>query len=161
MGRKLKQLNDNITEGNTVKIAMTNGSYSLVDKEMLPIVSQYRWSVAGRGYSIGNNKDKKLIKMHHLVLPRKSGYVTDHINQDKLDNRRENLRYVNQSLNTINGKIRGTNKTGVIGVSWCAGRSRWRASIIVNGKQTNRYFKDIKDAILYRKQLEAEVWQNV
>jgi len=43
------------------------------------------------------------IKLHHQVIGKPDmGLVVDHINGNKLDNRRENLRFVTQSINSAN-----------------------------------------------------------
>lgn len=41
---------------------------------------------------------------------------TDHMNGDRSDNRRENLREASRSQNNMNSKLRSTNKTGIRGV---------------------------------------------
>jgi hypothetical protein len=51
----------------------------------------------------------------------------DHINQDKSDNRIENLREVTQSQNSLNNKARGC--------SFHKASGKWQASIKINYKQ--------------------------
>lgn len=57
-----------------------------------------KYYIAGAGYYM-NSKGKYL---HHQILPPKKGFIIDHINRNKLDNRPENLRYVTVRQNTIN-----------------------------------------------------------
>lgn len=62
------------------------------------------------------------VRAHRVVLERKigrplvDGELTDHINRDKLDNRRENLRIADKSVNAVNTGIRADNSTGYNGV---------------------------------------------
>lgn len=61
--------------------------------------------------------------MHRVVASTPKGMVTDHINHNKLDNRKSNLRVTTQLLNTnhLKKKTRG--------VYWHKASGRWRAVI--------------------------------
>lgn len=81
--------------------AAIGDTYVMVEKEDLPIVSKYKWYLE-RGYAITSIKNKRMM-MHHLILGKPApGMSVDHINRDRLDNRRENLRFVTNSENSRN-----------------------------------------------------------
>jgi hypothetical protein len=67
--------------------------YAQVDEDMAEELSKERWHW-NRGYATNKNGS-----MHSRILPTKRGFNVDHINLDKLDNRRENLRYLTASQN--------------------------------------------------------------
>ena len=69
--------------------------------------------------------------MHHRYLPD----LIDHIDQDKLNNRIENLREFSKTLNVFNSKMFSHNKSGYRGVSWHEGGKMWTAQIKVKGKK--------------------------
>ena len=88
----------------------------------------------------------------------------DHINQIKTDNRIENLRVVNYSLNAHNTPLRATNISGVKGVSLRSLRNgrrpnkKWVASIMVNGKRKHLgNFLTVEDAAKARADAEKEL----
>ena len=58
--------------------------------------------------------------------------MTDHINLDKLDCRRENMRECTKAQNEMNKNVRSDNKVGFKGVS--ADNGRFRAQITISGK---------------------------
>jgi len=69
------------------------------------------WYIGANGYictTIRNNGDKKFIYLHQLIMDVHDEDLTsfektvDHINCDKLDNRRDNLRLVNMSVQNAN-----------------------------------------------------------
>lgn len=65
--------------------------------------------------------------MHRLLANTPTGMETDHINGDKLDNRKSNLRVVTSGENRRNkGKLR-TNTSGYLGV--VSSRGIWVARI--------------------------------
>lgn len=96
--------------------------------------------------------DGKLHSAHRLAYLYVYGYFPasdiDHINQNKSDNRIENLRECDRSENRQNTKAPSNNKSGHKGVSWNKEARKWRACISVKGRQ--HYlgdFKEIGDAI--------------
>ena len=91
--------------------------------------------------------NKKDIFLHHLILPKKQGFEIDHINRNKLDNRRCNLRYVTRSQNAMNHGIQRNNKSGYRGVTWCKTKNKWRSTITFHGDQIGLgYFDDVLQA---------------
>lgn len=82
--------------------------------------------------------DGHLYKAHRLAWlyvygewPKKG---LDHINRKKDDNRIDNLRLADQSLNMHNVDARCNSKSGVSGVVWRKDRNKWRASIRIGYK---------------------------
>ena len=95
------------------------------------------------------NSDLFLL-LHHLILPRKQGFDTDHINGNKLDNRKSNLRYATRSLNMMN-------KKDVKGIYWYKKTNKWQAQIGFNNKHIHLgYFIKEEDAIKARRDAEKK-----
>jgi len=65
------------------------------------------------------------------ILKAKKGEIVDHINRDKSDNRRENLRLVSKSLNCYNREVENELGRGIYFDSW---GNRYRACISHKGK---------------------------
>lgn len=80
----------------------------------------------------------------------------DHINGVRTDNRIANLRCVTRSANLRNQKRSMKNTSGVTGVVWDAARSKWKASIKVNGKNHHLgRFDSYTEAVAVRKSAEV------
>ena len=75
-----------------------------IDAEDYPEVSKYKWVSDKRGYAKNVNNN---LFLHRLLLNAKIGQQVDHINLNILDNRKENLRICNNSLNSSNRKPYG------------------------------------------------------
>lgn len=77
--------------------------------------------------------------IHRLVLEsfakNKNGDQVDHINNNSLDNRIENLRWCTHCQNNQNKGIIARNTSGYRGVSFHKQSKKWRARIWVNGKE--------------------------
>ena len=117
------------------KVNLTKGYKALVDDEDYEVVNSYSWHVLRNGYAIARVKGTtKKILMHRLIMNAPSDKKIDHINQDKLDNRKENLRFATVAENARNSKFRGRNTSGYKGVSFKVSKNRWLATIVVNGK---------------------------
>lgn len=107
-------------------IELTKGQATIVDDEDFERLAQYRWHFTSHGYarrSGWENGKKTNILMHRIILGDVcAGMDVDHINGNRLDNRRCNLRPATRSENCSNVKLRKTNTTGVKGVSVRGGK---------------------------------------
>lgn len=117
---------------------------------------KYTWRLRKRGY-VYRKENRKDIWLHNEIMCPPEGYVVDHINGDKLNNTRENLRVCTQLDNMKNLKIYTSNTSGVKGVNWRKDIQRWRAYINVEGKCISLgTYKDKEDAIKARKEAEVK-----
>lgn len=119
----------------TVKIFLTLGQYTTIDLEDFELVSKHRWNAHKRNHSnSGSLKYDAVtnilygsIYMHRLINNTPKEFVTDHIDDNPLNNRRNNLRAVTTSRNKQNARLRSNNKSGYKGVSWCKRGNKWTA----------------------------------
>lgn len=94
-------------------------------------------------------------EFHYGPIP--LGMQVDHINQDRLDNRIENLRLVTHKDNNKNKGINKNNTSGYLGVSWSKKYSKWVSHITVDGKYIFLgYFNEPEKAAEARKIADAE-----
>ena len=131
---------------------------TLTEKKNFEKVSGYKWSLSSGGYAQAI-KNKKTTLFQYLIKenpsPKENKTLIDHINQNKLDNREENLRITSYSVNLHNKKTPPGSKTGVTGVIAKPDRKGYTAQISVNRKfYYLGYFKNFEDAVKAR--LEGE-----
>jgi hypothetical protein len=74
---------------------------SLISQEDKELVNSYRWYYDKNGYAVSKGKGKVLY-MHIVILGKKEGFVIDHIDGNKLNNQRSNLRHLTISQNSQN-----------------------------------------------------------
>lgn len=119
-------------------------TYALVDDDDYYTLTKIPWWL-NKGYASSSSGE-----MHKLILPTSDGKIVDHINQNRLDNRRENLRAVSYSLNNRNAKKRNGCFSRFIGVSRVKGTGRWQAGISINGKRVALGLFDSEEAAAKR-----------
>jgi len=141
------------------RIKLTQGKFAIVDKEDFEWLNQWKWNYEhgyARRISFSNKNSKGTkIYMHRLINNTPEGMQTDHINRNKLDNKRKNLRTVTSSQNHINRPAQRNNSNGYKGVYRDKRRNLWFSSITRDYK--SHYlggFKNIEEAILARKKGE-------
>lgn len=128
---------------------------ALIDLDDIDKVKQYKWSIINK-YVVCKSKK---IRLHRLIMDCPDDKVVDHINHNKLDNRKSNLRICTQHQNNINVSTRKTNTSGKTGVSLDKRRNKWRARVQINGKEKHLgYFDTKEDAIEARKQAEIDAY---
>lgn len=137
----------------TVKIPLTQGQVALVDAGDAPMLLKHKWCCNRKGYATAHkviNGKRTNIYMHRLILDVKNGGCVDHINRDRSDNRRCNLRLANYSQNNIHrsGHSNGTSKYK--GVYLPTNRNRWIARVGYKGKTFHiASCKEEEDAAIY------------
>jgi hypothetical protein len=126
-------------------IEVAQGYKAIVDDDMYPVLSKYRWNILKQHGSIyvrrlewsGVNKNVKS-HMHHCVIGRPlNGLQVDHINGNPLDNRRENLRIVTPRQNASNRKERRLGQTDSKYVGVHKNKNKWTSQIRIKNKTIN------------------------
>lgn len=121
-------------------IALTRGCEAIVGDEDTDLCA-LTWFVDRTGYARRNVRvsgQHTTLLLHRIVLERTlgraliAGELCDHINGQRLDNRRENLRVVSPLENARNKGRSRTNSSGVKGVSWNTAKGKWVAQICVD-----------------------------
>lgn len=136
-------------------------TFAIVDDENFKYLNQWKWhfthGYATRNKYIRETQKGKRVSMHRLVNKTPEGLDTDHINRNKLDNRKVNLRTVTRQKNMRNTGLVITNTSGHKGVYKDKQLNKWRAYIKVDAKQIylGSYTK-IEDAVTARKQAEIK-----
>lgn len=130
------------------KIALTGkngiGNFALVDDDVFDFISKYSWMVgkdiyARRGQKIKGTRKSITKYMHRDIILFYEGNIPinsqiDHINMDRLDNRRSNLRVATRSQNHMNMNKNFNNKSGYKGVFLDKKSNRWFGNIKINQK---------------------------
>lgn len=142
------------------EIPLTKGKFTTVDDETFEVLVKFKWHCV-KGYAVRNHYigvakigavRLEVIKMHRQITNCPKELQVDHINGNKLDNRKENLRVCTSRENTINSKIRSDSTTGFKGVTkkkWgTKGQFKYCARITVEGGKRVHlgYFNKAEDA---------------
>ena len=99
-----------------------------VDLEDYKKISSFVWSINSSGY-VYANYDGRMLAQHRLIMEivNESKICVDHINFEKSDNRKCNLRLATKSQNCSYQKPDKSNKSGVVGVCFVNKTQRWMA----------------------------------
>lgn len=118
------------------------GKFALVDTEDYEYLSQFTWNLSTQGYAILANATRSIRTgkapgrmMHQCVLPAPAGHMVDHLNQNKLDNRKSNLRLATHQDNMRNTKAKANKATKSVFKGVFKQGNGWQASISVDYKQ--------------------------
>lgn len=124
-------------------IELTQGKFCVVDNDDYDELMKNSWCIGNDGYACRGirleNGKSRLVRLHRQILglKLKDGKQVDHINKNKLDNQKENLRICTSSQNQHNRPINQNNTSGYKGVTWHKGSGKWHAQIMINKK--NKY----------------------
>tara|TARA_R100000951_G_C2641194_1_gene181018 strand:+ start:1363 stop:1812 length:450 start_codon:yes stop_codon:yes gene_type:complete len=122
--------------------------YSLkTDKYLKPQLNRHGY------YHVALNR--KILRVHRIVaenfipnflnLP-----CVDHIDQNKINNNLNNLRWVNKSMNGFNRPYQKNNKLKIKNISFDKNRNKYVFSKTINGKLHAKRFNTLDEAIKYK-----------
>lgn len=135
----------------------------LVDPEDEHLLRDFLWSISGKGgYPCrGPSRKGKRVQNLHKVIGDHLGLTrVDHINRNRLDNRRSNLREVtvtenarNRGKNLIYAGRKPTSKYKGVCLNKTAKTKRWYAQITVKGRRVliGRFDDEFDAALAYDK----------
>jgi len=122
----------------------------LVDDEDYPLLIGYRWRLNSHGYVIRSytvNGRGSILALHREIMQPPPQLVVDHIDHNKLNNTRANLRIITQQQNVMNRRLFSNNTTGFKGVTY--EHHQWHARVEKDGLRIHLgYYDDLKTAAL-------------
>lgn len=141
----------------------------LFDKEDFELINKYCWHVHQFGYLVTNphGRGKKspirlhryLLAAHGLLDLNDTKHVVDHINGNVFDNRKENLRVVTRSQNTINQRIRSDSTTGHKGIHFYKRVGKYTAYLNKDHKRIFLgYFSTLDEAVAAYEKASKEIF---
>lgn len=119
-------------------ISLTRGKFAIVDDEDYEWLNQWKWYCDGDGYAVRNpgpRRNRTRIYMHRLINKTPDELQTDHINRDRLDNRKANLRNATRQQNNRNKVSAPGSSSRFKGVCWSKYAKKWISRTRVDGQQ--------------------------
>ena len=115
------------------EIQLSRGNVAIVDNEDYEWLNRWKWYYSA-GYII-RPENNTTIYMHRLVMGMLPGLMEcDHINGNRADNRKSNLRICNRNQNTWNSPSHVNSTSKCRGVH-CASNGKWHVKIQKDGKR--------------------------
>ena len=94
----------------------------VIDLKDWELYGSRKWHKSDTGYAVNRGRvdgDKRTIRFHRLVAGTPEGLFTDHLNHDRLDNRKKNLRVCSHESNVRN------RPSGEKGYCWDESKQKW------------------------------------
>lgn len=133
------------------------------DIEDLQLIESRSWYKDKDGYLVSCyyfDGRRRFTRFHRIVMNAKPGQIVDHINKNRADNRKSNLRCCKRSENDRNRSTYSNNTSGITGVYFDKKRSKWVASISYDKKRiTIGRFVLKEDAVRARLEKESELFK--
>jgi len=112
-----------------VEVELTGGKTLICNVDNIDLIESHTWHFANKGYAATNTRGNTILQFFHNVVMRHipSNITVDHINRNGLNNRKSNLRLVDQRIQSINCGCQVNNNSGMTGVSYHNNPGAWVA----------------------------------
>lgn len=150
--------NKAIFHNDCVEIKLYGDKSTFIDPDMYKLIKDDHWILSSDGYAVSSSGKFFRKRLHRVIMDclNDKDVIIDHVDRNKLNNRKNNLRIVTNQENSFNQSLRSNNKSGVIGVWWSEDREKWIARIKYNyTNHTLGYYDSFDDAV--RRRLYAEI----
>lgn len=118
-----------------MKVVKINGGEMIVDDDF-----QYERSIGMNNYGYATCYiNRRTTLVHRMIMGAKEGETIDHINGNKLDNRRSNLRVANKSQNGVN-RVKPPRLA-----YYFRNNGKWKAQVKFDGKSLHLGYFDTKE----------------
>lgn len=149
-------------------ITVPSGSIVIVDAEDFDWLSEYRWtayekdpnSYVKRTYRIEGKRFYQ--SMHRDIFERHKidfkGYLIDHIDGNRFNNVKSNLRVVTNAQNSRNRGLSKRSTTGYKNVTFNKREQKYKVSLEINLNGVRKcisggYYRDLKEAVIKANEL--------
>ena len=125
-------------EENTIEIPLPGDKVAIIDAADAELVRPFSWCLSSQGYvRTGVRRQRwghEVVRLHRLImgLVKGDGQTVDHIDGNKLNNRRNNLRVCTHAENCRNQKKSVNNTSGYKGVFLHKKTQKWGARVRYN-----------------------------
>jgi hypothetical protein len=136
--------------------------YAIIDLQDVKNVQKHSWHLGADGYARALVDGRNVHLHRYLINNTDKDKQIDHINRNRLDNRRVNLRLVTPKQNAWNRSMNKNNTSGYTGVHFDNTKKKWVAQL---SNVTNKvrkviflgYFNNINDAVTARQTAEKRI----
>lgn len=115
-------------------------------------VRMFTWFLTGRDYPYAHIRPYGTVFLHHYILNLMGNkkVCIDHINRDKQDNRKNNLRIVERYINSLNRSSKGVYKTvgGKFYAQICIKGKRKHLGVFNTKEEAKRVYEEYKNHII-------------
>lgn len=139
----------------SLTITRKNGSAfeCLFDEEDAELVNQSTWHIS-QGYAVRALDSKPI---HRVVMNVTDPMIiVDHINNNRMDNRRINLRIISRRLNAQNRTKKLNCSSQFIGVSWATSKKKWVSACNTGNRKNMSEQYDIEEHAAFAYNLMAK-----
>ena len=153
-----------VQEDGTALITLRNRDWQIVGHAVIDgadadLVGDLRWFLGNTGYA-EKRVNRRVVSIHRMILglTYDDGLEGDHINRDRLDNRRANLRIVTKGQNSQNKGSQPGSTSAYRGVSWSKRSCAWIVQVMT-GRKNHRFgpFSDEHEAGRVAKEARARL----
>ena len=133
----------------------------MFDKEDYDLIKKFCWREnISNGYIVTSYNNKTCCGMHRMIMGVKDNEYIDHINRNKTDNRKCNLRISTIQQNNCNKDHNNKYSSGHKGISWNKSMNKWETYIDKNYQRIRLgYFNNLDEAIRVREEAEDKYFE--